>query len=528
VPQQASEADAVTVGEPPDLVGSLRRGLTKLKVLPLAELVDVRALDENIERLAAVMEPLTQGTPREQLTMLGRNIIESTRSPHVRALPGREPHDLGDLDQVPVGIEFERCLDQHVTTKNDDDDLRGLLEFGVFTDHVARDSGFALLDARVRTSPQPWTPACSLSLTHAPRDAATSLGGWLEERRTLLLSGSFIDPIASATLMGLDPANADIIDALEPLHRDVHILVHSVGVGAKQAARSPREISPAALGNMIEMAAARLRCGGRQEPLRVLVFGSSKAQATRIALGLRKNARLLVEELDEKGVSRTNRSQIERSHSDAVAEVRVEYLRSAESRAVDRNYDLIVIAGTGRPSLASFQRLGDALAAGRGIEVRAAELVNESRLRAVVQAALRHAGLRGQPRVVLTTCDLTPVDLPGYVSSRARSTSSLFRKEAAPIPVAEHQHAAIASAVADLLLGTAIEPLRSWQDDVVVHARQRRLGGLEAVRHALAKVQELEPGEIRKSAPGTTGVAWRLVIELLVGWGVVTDGVLKV
>ena len=101
-------------------------------------------------------------------------------------------------------------------------------------------------------------------------------------------------------------------------------------------------------------------------------------------------------------------------------ELVVDHLRSTASRAVDRDFHLVVIVGSGLPGFHERLPVADGLHAETGRWVEPLDLALDDRRRSVVQAALRHAGIGTGPRVVVLVNDLAPADLP-ELSSRTES-----------------------------------------------------------------------------------------------------------
>lgn len=487
----------------------------------VGDALDLDALGDAVEALALVEGAAGDtGSPKDKMLRLGRELLLTAHHPAIGEVPGRGPIDVDPHKPVPVAITVDRCITGRVSDKaTGDAAVDAMVLLARLVDDAAVATGHLVVDAWVRTDPAPWVPHCGLALNYIDRASARSLGAFIERRRALFLSASFIDPAASMALAGIDPARADVTDATVDLHAGVHVLLHSVGVGAHKAAASPTRFSNSDIAALLEKTAARHLALGARGPLRALVFATSKDASAALAKTLGQSKGLRVERVGADGVT-TNVGAIERRGSPerVVAEVVVEHLRSAESRAVDRDFDLVVVVGSGRPALTAMQRLADTLAVDAGRPVDAADLAHESRLRAITQAALRHAGLGHHPRAVLILADLTPADLPGYVAARTTSTTRLFRRDLHGVPRPAHQRAAIAQAIVSVLNGRR-PAATTWIDDVAVESAPTSPRALGAAQRALTRLLVASAMELpaRKTAARSADRAW----SVLVSWDLV-------
>ncbi|MCZ7679834.1 MAG: hypothetical protein M5U28_14145 [Sandaracinaceae bacterium] len=346
------------------------------------------------------------------------------------------------------------------------------------------------------------------------------LRDWLLERRALLLSGSFVDVAVTTALLGLAPEAVDIRNASVPLHRGVEILVHSTGGLPTDQPESPRRLGASDLAAIITTAGALHRVHFRR-PLRVLLYGDSKRAAQGLAAELGKNTGLRVELVVHQRQRMLGGSAIEVKARDMLAEVVVEHLRSPTSRGLDREFDVVVVFGSGRPAFGERQAVALILQMSMGLSLSGTELAHESRLRAITQAALRRAGLAGRS-VVLMVSDLLPSDLPPYIAGRARSASTLFAAEPGdPVPVVERQRVALAMSIVELLRSGEVAVPMWWLPVAALTpppaTPQRLRANLVEVRRVAQAL--VRGGLLSSSASEAKNRVGRELLALLLKWG---------
>ena len=515
--------------DPHGFVDALRRGVGILRAgtePALADALDLNALERNIDALAAALgtsraDATRHLDPKTYLVDLGRRFLGDDRG-DVSVVAA----DVGPDEPVPIWVRFVACMTQSPASRGACDDTEMLLRFAAFAHLAAMGAGGALVDARPRPGRYAyWQPSCELSLSFVDARAIRALSSWLLERRTIMLSGSFVEPDTTAALLGLASGGYDVVDATVPLHGNIDVLVHSVGSGSSDAPDAPQILGAEDIGDVLATAGALRRAHGANGPLRALIFTNSKATAERAAVTLAKQERFRVERVSDGSLRVLSGSAIEGRGGGAPidVEVVVEHLRSPTSRGHDRDFDAVVVLGNGRPAFSEMNAVALSLQQSMGLVFSGTELAHESRLRAVTQAALRAAGLSTRS-VVLIASDLLPADLPPYFAARARSTSTLFGVEPGdPVPRVEMQRAAIGMSIAELLRGGNVVCPQWWLSVAALHPLPRTLRQLARNVVAVKRVvRSLSRGGLL--SPSAAEPRLRIGRELLVVlecWGVV-------
>ncbi|MAQ19796.1 MAG: hypothetical protein CMN30_33965 [Sandaracinus sp.] len=307
----------------------------------------------------------------------------------------------------------------------DDEAEEMLRRFVAFVERGTKGGGHIVLRPRPREGC--WQPSCELELVYFDREAYRALVDFLRARKTLLTTGTVPSPELLAHRLMLDGDDLDVADVAVPLHRDLHVVAHTVGAGATRLPEAPRRLKDEHIVDLLTKITRERRATDTGGPaLRALVFTSRGADAKRFAEAAvqgfrRSNVSSRVEQARADGARVLTGHGLEGDDNRAVdVELVVDHLRSTASRAVDRDFHLVVIVGSGLPGFHERLPVADGLHAETGRWVEPLDLALDDRRRSVVQAALRHAGIGTGPRVVVLVNDLAPADLP-ELSSRTES-----------------------------------------------------------------------------------------------------------
>lgn len=432
------------------LAEALRKAQQELELdSTLAEYVDPQAMSSNIAALMAALPPadtVRRGhpiSPREYAQFVKRHAErDANHAPHVAA------------DSVPsvfvpvvpcIRPEAPRSLDERRWWRHDlldtemSGELAGYLELADFLDRAAQIGGGVLLLPRTRPGPwASWQPWCTIELRHVDLAVVRRVRAFLSSKRTVLLSGTLPNRDLLAALF----PNVEVDIRSVPMHRDLTVYMHTANMTGHSEPFVPRRYEPDDVLDLVEEVYRKVReADATRRGFRVRIFARSVLEHANL---LRAGAAS-----KRPNVTVVRASEAVSAPGKRTATVTVDYLRSPESRAVDIDADLLIVYGSGLPDFTSLAGFRHFLAT-EGVHVAVDELAEDSRRRAVIQALLRTAALKGR-RAVLVINDMSAVDMPDWLLHRVVSAESLYRdlRDDAQPSVADQQRAVLAAAIAD-------------------------------------------------------------------------------
>ena len=443
--------DLAAHNSPRTLFESVRRGVDEIETDPaLAPDVDVLALRRNLSALESALpahDSIARGhhvSPKDYNVALSR--LARGRGHTGELTPGEDVALFVPMvpcigkDAPPAFIDRQwwrhRLVSDDVSPA-----VRAAADVADFFDRAARTGDGVLLVPQTKPgSWATWMKGCTVELRLVERRRLQRIRKFLQQRRTMLVSGTQPEPaLLKATFGELEIKRVDV-----PLHRDATLFVHTVPRTGRSDAFVPRRYSaPEVVDLAVRIFAQVARNTERRQGTSIHIYARSR--------GAQRTLLLEAESRELKGVDVVSASNGTVDTNDRRARLIVDYLRSPTSRAVDADSDVIVVFGSGYPNFAGYHGF---------LQILSAELANmpvdvlaeDSRRRAVIQALMRSAAVPGRRAMVLLN-DMTVADLPAWMHHRTIAADSLYHDlgELSTDLVAETQRGRLAEAIAAAL-----------------------------------------------------------------------------
>lgn len=509
---------------PESLLRALQKARAEIGEYPiLTDGIDLDAMDENI---AALMNAL----PRHDSVRRGYPVSPREYIEHITSTEESmrlSAQSLAPQDGIPsVFIPLVPCISSHVNRLHDErrwwrrdlnyegmsPEAEGYLDLADFLDRAATVAGGALLVPRARQGAwQSWLPFCQIELRLMDSAVVKRVLTYLSERRTSLISGTLPDiELLKAIFPGVQIESHSV-----PMHRDLTFFLHTTSHTGRSDHFLPRRYEPHHLLDLIaEVYRMRRREAPWQKAMNVRIYARSRQEHDKL---------LRAASEPRPGLHIAGaRTPGEYEHTRG-ATVVVDYLRSPASRAVDVSADLLIVYGSGYPEFTSLVSFREILAT-LGVHVTVDTLAEDARRRAVVQALLRSAAVKGR-RAVLLINDMTAADLPEWLHHRTIAADSLYRDlrpEDAQGDIAAQQRAILAKAIADATVPRSsfptLEEIKHWsREDATQISARREAANMKRIHAMVARGRDSEA--LRPSQPTGTKADWCAMLSWLAARG---------
>lgn len=353
--------------------------------------------------LVDLLDQASSGSPRARLQMLRHRNSEPGECGWV----WRDTQAAWTWTLPRLQMDYPEDLD--ALCERGPEDQRVAFQLVRFVTQAVRCSSEIMLLPRIKSSKyQTWLPGCGLELGFVDERKLEALLGHLRRKPSLMVSGTQGRPAVAAGRLGLAPSSIDFATADVGMHTEYTLFVSPPAGLSKKMASLVDLASIQKLGDWLDSLAAE------RPHTRVLIFAKTKerARATYDHLRQRHRAALLAGH----DVIKPRSDAGGGSGAGQGLAVHVDYLRSGDSRAVDRDYDLVVVHGTGLPSFNGLALTSRWMERKTGIGLRPDELARDDAARTIVQALLRNAGRKNA--VGLLVGDHLPEELTEYLAPR--------------------------------------------------------------------------------------------------------------
>jgi|GEM_PF-4593146 len=303
------------------------------------------------------------------------------------------------------------------------------IELALFWQHS---SGIYLVTPEVRTdvaenpNNEP-VPACRIKIQSLNIQAYAALREFMQMHKTMVMSGTILQPSMFAKLLMLSEDEIEFHDAKVPMHKHAHILVHTRRLGH---CLSDRALRLASLQDN-DLKDILVDVKHSVPGIKVLWFATNSKKADNLFYSCVHTSNFrpdweIVGEQDPATSKICSWSTPERRSNRSLPMITIDKLRSSGARAVNRGlYDVCIVSGNGYPAYSQLKALL-VLFDGRNPEYFW-NLVEYNRRRAVLQALLR-APRDERETICMLIGDLHIGELPEDLQCRAWSTVELINE----------------------------------------------------------------------------------------------------
>ena len=278
--------------------------------------------------------------------------------------------------------------------------------------------------------------ACGIKLRYLDTENYRGTVNFLRTRKTIMLSGTFLNRDRLAESLLLQPEELNYVDARVPMHREFLILHHNPDMG--KLVRNLTLVSLGVFGNNTVMELLR-RIVGKRDETKFIHYAINTLQGNVFYTGVKKdesrNKIFYVENECPKNTQIPRWCSAEERKTRSDNWLFINKLRSPTSRAVDREqFDVLVVHRNGYPNWYDMMPLVSAVKQFVNPDIDLEAFIEYNRQRAVFQTLLRNPRNEQRHVSIYLSGDLHYTAYPDYLRNRVIPTEILMDKLKAEYP----------------------------------------------------------------------------------------------
>jgi len=271
---------------------------------------------------------------------------------------------------------------------------------------------------------------CAIRLRYLDVEGYRSPVKFLQRRKTMMLSGTFLDKERLAEHLIAHSDEIKYIDARIPMHESCLIIHHNPHMGKLLKGMTGISLSVFADWPALELYSM---IAEQKDPTKILHYAVNTRRGniiySAVANNQQRNDRFYVQNECNERIQIPDWCSAERKHPRKDNWLFFDKIRSSTSRAVDREqFSVLVVHGNGYPDWYDMLPLVNAIREYVNPEADLERAIEYNRQRAVFQALLRNQRNEHRHVSIYLSGDMHYTDYPDYLRNRVIETNALVRK----------------------------------------------------------------------------------------------------
>ena len=271
---------------------------------------------------------------------------------------------------------------------------------------------------------------CAIRLRYLDVEGYRSPVKFLQKRKTMMLSGTFLDKERLAEHLIAHSDEIKYIDARIPMHDSCLIIHHNPQMGKLLRGMTGISLSAFADWPALELYSM---IAEQKDPIKILHYAVNTRRGniiySAVANNQQRNERFYVQNECNERIQIPNWCSAEEKHPRKENWLFFDKIRSSTSRAVDREqFDLLTVHGNGYPDWYDMLPLVSVIREYVNPEADLERVIEYNRQRAVFQTLLRNQRNEHRHVSIYLSGDIHYTDYPDYLRNRVLETNALMRK----------------------------------------------------------------------------------------------------